>query len=410
MILSRSSLTGDGMFKLIITEYKNNILTALYEDKNMIEVSLDNKEALSFIGNIYIGRVEKIVKSINAAFVEISKDFKGYYSLTENTDHIFLNEKNTDKVCEGDLILVQVEKEPVKTKAMVLTSKINMPGKYVVLSANDRGINVSRKINDKALVKEIKAALKEYCSDEDGFGLIARTNCEGLEDMTVLKKEAERITENYRDILRRARYLKAYTNMYSENSGFLKNIQNIRNSELEEIVTDIAVVYEQILACGLIEPQKIRLYKDELLPLSKLYSVENQMKDLLKERVWLKSGGYLVINPTEALTVIDVNTGKYIGDSKGRNPEIKKEEGFYKVNVEAAVEIARQIRLRNYSGIIIIDFIDMKDKEHNERLIEILSDEIKKDPVQTSFVDITKLGLVELTRKKIKRPVHELIT
>jgi ribonuclease G len=285
-----------------------------------------------------------------------------------------------------------------------------MPGKYVVLSANDRGINVSRKINDKALVKEIKAALKEYCGDEDGFGLIARTNCEGLEDMTVLKKEAERITENYRDILRRARYLKAYTNMYSENSGFLKNIQNIRNSELEEIVTDIAVVYEQILACGLIEPQKIRLYKDELLPLNKLYSVENQMKDLLKERVWLKSGGYLVINPTEALTVIDVNTGKYIGDSKGRNPEIKKEEGFYKVNVEAAVEIARQIRLRNYSGIIIIDFIDMKDKEHNERLIEILSDEIKKDPVQTSFVDITKLGLVELTRKKIKRPVHELIT
>lgn len=397
------------MFKLIITEYKNSYMTAMYEGKNMIEVSLDNKEASSFIGNIYIGRVEKIVKSINAAFVEVSKNIKGYYSLSENTNHIFLNNKNTDKVCEGDLMLVQVDKDPVKTKAMVLTSKINLPGKYVVLSANDKGINISKKISDKALIKSIKTTLKDFVTDGCGYGLVARTNCESLDSMDELYEDAKAITDKYKEILDRSKYLKAYTNVYSENTGYINNLKNIRSSELEELITDDVNIYNAVMGSGYIEQSKVRLYKDDLLPLAKLYSIDNQVKDALKERVWLKCGGYLVINPTEALTVIDVNTGKFIIDPKGKDPESKREEGFYKVNVEAAVELAKQIRLRNYSGIIIIDFIDMKQKEHIDSLIEILINEINKDPVQTTFIEITKLNLVELTRKKIKRPLYEVI-
>ncbi len=174
------------------------------------------------------------------------------------------------------------------------------------------------------------------------------------------------------------------------------------NSLAEEIITDDQTIWQEIQSCqdeSILK--KLRLYEDSLLSLSKLYRIEEQLTDALKERVWLKSGGYLVIQPTEALTVIDVNTGKCIQSKNNR------EEVFFKVNQEAAIEIAKQLRLRNYSGIILIDFIDMKESCHNTELLELLSGMVIKDPVKTTVVDITKLGLVELTRKKIRKPLYE---
>ena len=148
------------------------------------------------------------------------------------------------------------------------------------------------------------------------------------------------------------------------------------------------------------DADKLRFYEDKLLPLAKLYSLEKHLEDALSQRVWLKSGGYLIIQPTEALTVIDVNTGKYDGKKR-------QEETFLKINMEAAKEIGRQLRVRNLSGIIVIDFISMEDKEKKQELIEYFKEVIRQDPVRTTFVDMTGLDLVEITRKKQHRPLHE---
>ncbi len=395
------------MYKLLFTNYNNKILSAIYEGGRMIEVSLEDKEASSIIGNIYVGRVEKVVASINAAFIEFSKGEKGYYSLEDNSEHIFLNRKNTDKVCQGDLMLVQVERDAVKTKAPILTGKLNLSGKFVVLNKNATGINISNKIKDKAVSKSIKAALKPYESEE--YGIVARTNCEMLMgddgfDDSELVAEITGLVEEYRRIIELAPMRTAFTLMKGNRSDYLDHVINARVEDLEEIVTDDPDIYNEIKGLGdLSIIERLKFYQDDLLPLHKLYSVESQLLEALKERVWLKSGGYLVIQPTEALTVIDVNTGKFVA---GRG---NREAGFLKVNKEAAVEIAKQIRLRNYSGIIIVDFIDMKEPGYNQELLMVLNEAIAGDPVKTTVVDITKLGLVEMTRKKVKRPLYEQV-
>lgn len=397
------------MFNLVITNYNQKILSAVYEGNRMMEASLEEKEASSIIGNIYVGRVERVVNSINAAFIEISRGMKGYYSLVDNTCHVFLNKKNTDKVCQGDLMLVQVERDGVKTKAPILSSSLNLSGKYVVLTNRLKGINISGKIKNRELIKVLKKALLPYHSDE--YGLIARTNCEGLfseeEDgfhfsQEALITEAKSLIREYRHILDTACTRTAFTLMKGSRTGYMDRIINARMEELQEIITDDRVVYQEIVSLNDDTVlKKLRYYDDDMLPLAKLYDIDSQITNALKEKIWLKSGGYLVIQPTEALTVIDVNTGKFIS-SKG-----DREAGFLKVNKEAAVEIARQIRLRNYSGIIIVDFIDMKEEGHNQKLLNVLSDEVTKDPVLTTVVDITRLGLVEITRKKIRKPLYE---
>ncbi len=394
------------MSKLVITHYENRIASAVYENGKMAEVSLEDRKSSSVIGSIYVGRVESVVKNINAAFVEFEKGMKGYYSLEDNANHIFLNRKNTDTVCQGDLLLVQAERDALKTKPAMLSSGIEFSGKYAALKRNLKGIHISAKITNVKLKKALKKALKPFLGEE--YGLIARTNCETLFDgeqffEEELLREAGRLIEEYETVLRIAPTKKAFTKLYGNKPEYLNKVIDARMDELEAVVTDIPVVYNTIEALGdKAVLEKLKLYTDHLFPLSKLYNVESQIRDALKERVWLKSGAYLVIQPTEALTVIDVNTGKFISNKN-------KEEGFLKVNLEAAQEIGRQLRLRNYSGIILVDFIDMKKTESKEKLMAALHGIAAKDKVRTAVVDMTKLGLVEITRKKIKKPLHEQV-
>ncbi len=394
------------MSKLVITHYENRIASAVYENGKMAEVSLEDRKSSSVIGSIYVGRVESVVKNINAAFVEFEKGMKGYYSLEDNANHIFLNRKNTDTVCQGDLLLVQAERDALKTKPAMLSSGIEFSGKYAALKRNLKGIHISAKITNVKLKKALKKALKPFLGEE--YGLIARTNCETLFDgeqffEEELLREAGRLIEEYETVLRIAPTKKAFTKLYGNKPEYLNKVIDARMDELEAVVTDIPVVYNTIEALGdKAVLEKLKLYTDHLFPLSKLYNVESQIRDALKERVWLKSGAYLVIQPMEALTVIDVNTGKFISNKN-------KEEGFLKVNLEAAQEIGRQLRLRNYSGIILVDFIDMKKTESKEKLMAALHGIAAKDKVRTAVVDMTKLGLVEITRKKIKKPLHEQV-
>lgn len=394
------------MSKLVITHYENRIASAVYEDGKMAEVSLEDGKSSSVIGNVYVGRVESVVKNINAAFVEFEKGVNGYYSLEDNPSHIFLNRKNTDKVCQGDLLLVQAERDALKTKPAMLSSSIEFSGKYAALKRNIKGVHISAKITDVKLKKELKKILKPFSCAE--YGLIARTNCESLYDGENLREEelvceVRRLIDEYETVLRIAPTRKAFTKLYGNKPEYLNKVIDARMDELEAVVTDIPVVYHTIEALGdQAVLSKLRLYTDHLFPLSRLYNVESQIRDALKERVWLKSGAYLVMQPTEALTVIDVNTGKFIGNKK-------KEDGFLKVNLEAAEEIGRQLRLRNYSGIILVDFIDMKEDKSKETLMAALRGIVAKDKVRTAVIDMTKLGLVEITRKKIKKPLHEQV-
>ncbi len=392
------------MFSLVITNYKNYIVSAVYEKGKMVEVSLDNEESLSVVGNIYVGRVESVVKNINAAFVEFSKGMKGYYPFENNKKHIFLNRKNTDKVCQGDLLLVQAERDALKTKPPMLSSNIEFTGKYVALKRNGGGVNISTRLSDVKLRKAVKDALAPFSSRE--YGLIARTNCETLYEDGVFHEEelvceVQNLIEEYKELLRIAPTRKAFTVLRSKRPEYLTMVINARLDELLEIITDNPAVYQRIAELDdAAVSAKLRLYQDDLFPLNKLYYIDSQIHDALKERVWLKSGAYLVIQPTEALTVIDVNTGKFVSNKN-------KEDGVLKVNLEAAAEIGKQLRLRNYSGIIIVDFIDMNKPKSRELLLNTLEEIVSKDKVRTSVVEMTKLGLVEITRKKIKKPLFE---
>lgn len=386
------------MNKVIITKYRGKYATCIFENGEMTEVSIEEPSE-NIIGNVYVGRVENVVKNMNAAFVEFQKGIKGYLPLEKEKDVIFLNRKNNDRVNMGDLILVQVERDAVKTKAAVLSPVIQISGKYVVVSTAKGSVSVSNKITDKTL----KAAFKEKLKDvAEKTSIIVRTNSADarMEDVYL---EAVELTEKLQEILEYAPFRTAFTLMHQSEDYFTDVLKNIYTEGLDSIVTDDEEAYRCIMQYvkQYDKDRKVEFYQDKLLPLMKLYSIESRIEQALERRVWLKSGGYLIIDVTEAMVVIDVNTGKSVNTNK------KKEDMIYKVNCEAAEEIAAQLRLRNYSGIILVDFIDMKQEEHIKGLLELLDSKLKKDHIPTNLIDMTSLGLVEITRKKVKRPLYE---
>lgn len=386
------------MNKVIITKYRGKYATCIFENGEMTEVSIEEPSE-NIIGNVYVGRVENVVKNMNAAFVEFQKGIKGYLPLEKEKDVIFLNRKNNDRVNMGDLILVQVERDAVKNKAAVLSPVIQLSGKYVVVSTAKGSVSVSNKITDKTL----KAAFKEKLKDvAEKTSIIVRTNSADarMEDVYL---EAVELTEKLQEILEYAPFRTAFTLMHQSEDYFTDVLKNIYTEGLDSIVTDDEEAYRCIMQYvkQYDKDRKVEFYQDKLLPLMKLYSIESRIEQALERRVWLKSGGYLIIDVTEAMVVIDVNTGKSVNTNK------KKEDMIYKVNCEAAEEIAAQLRLRNYSGIILVDFIDMKQEEHIKGLLELLDSKLKKDHIPTNLIDMTSLGLVEITRKKVKRPLYE---
>lgn len=390
--------------QLVICKRQNQILSCLLEENQLVQINATDIDADSLLGNIYIGKVKNIVKNINAAFVEIAGGQMCYLSLEDNKKPIFVNKKNTDKVVIGDEIIVQVEKEGIKTKAPVITSNLNLAGKYVVLTYGKSKHGVSNKITDDSHRKALRAIMSDYVSEE--YGLVVRTNAETASPETI-RQEIETIIARYEKIKEHGIHRTCFSLLYQAPKNYLSDIRDGYDAVIEQIVTDDAVIFEEIKEY-LKENQpedvhKLHFYEDKLVSLSSLYSIETKLEKALQERVWLKSGGYLVIQPTEALTVIDVNTGKAVQGKK------RAEETFFKINKEAAAEIIKQVRLRNLSGIIIIDFIDVTTESYKDELMELLRREFKKDPVKTVVVDMTQLNLVEVTRKKVRKPLHEQI-
>ena len=386
--------------KYLVTRHQDSIITALYEDDKVIELDSEPEAGQSILGNIYVGRVRDIVKNINAAFVEIEKNVLCYYSLAENTNHIFTKKASGSKLQQGDEIIVQISREPVKTKPATCSSHINLTGKCVALVADNGRSGVSSKINEP-LRGHLKKLVTSY--ETKSYIFVVRTNAKSATDEQITI-ELLRLKEQYEQLVCIGSHRTLYSVLYRQEPVYIQKMQALYTDKITDIITDIPEYYEE-MQTAIQNNQKellncLQFYSDNGYSLWNLYSLEKHFKEALGKKVWMKSGAYLIIEHTEAMHVIDVNTGKFTGK---RNSE----DTYLKINLEAAKEVARQIRLRNLSGMILVDFIDMKQPDNTEQLVRVLNTELKKDPISTSFIDITKLGIVEITRKKTRKPLYE---
>lgn len=406
--------------KLIITKWNHKIVTSILEDDEIVELhccdddskgdngveSRGDKSKTSTqiyqLGNIYVGRVKNIVPNIGAAFVEVAPGVECYYSISQNESPVFTKKIGKKPLCIGDELLVQISREASKTKAPTVSSKLEFTGRYIVLSAGNTRIGISKKL-DPQTREQLKAILQPY--QHENFGLVARTNAKDAskEDIT---DEIDRLISEYEALVTRAQSRTCYSCLKQAPKEYITNVRNIYGEGLLEIKVEDSDIYEELKAYMEQEqPQnldKLTFYDEQSFPLTKLYNLEQVVEKALKERVWLKNGGYLVIQPTEALTVIDVNSGKYVAKKS-------EDESYLKINLEAAKEAAKQIRLRNLSGIIIVDFINLNQEEDTRILLKKLQEYLSKDPIQTTVVDITKLHLVEITRKKVRKMLYETV-
>lgn len=383
--------------EVVITNYKNQYLVVSMDNGKAVEMFLKAPDALE-IGDIFIGKVKNIVNNIQAAFVEIQPGVIGYYSLKSNPHHLFSSLSN-GKLKNGDEILVQVERGNIKSKAPVLTSKIQLTGKHLVFLGNQKFIGISKKINDVRRRDALKEMGKRLTAGTDN-GVIFRTGSAGKADAQ-LEEEYQSLLVNYKNIMSIYRSRTCFSKILASPRNWLNYVHAVSEPSLR-VLTDIPEVYREISNqyTGAAEKPLCELYTDISYPLIKLKSLETQISRALSKNVWLKSGASLVIETTEALTSIDVNTSK---------TEIHKnnEETFLQINMEAAGEICRQLRLRNLSGIIIIDFINLSSKEAEEKLMSELRKLSREDSVQLNLIDMTPLGLVEMTRKRTYRPLYE---
>lgn len=389
------------MKQFVFTEWNKKKLGILFEDGKAMEIRC--YEADSILGNVYRTRVSNLSPNINAAFVDIKKGESCYLSM---------DDYHGEKLKVGDLVTVQVVRDKIKTKRYAVTTDISLQGDYAVTTLF-APVGVSSKITDSARKKELKTLMQNLLiAEQDAqfylaegnvaeierikkltLGGIIRTQAEHAEDAAITR-EIEGQARLLYSIMKKSEYATQYTCLYHTEVEYIKDIRRMHALQDVEIVTDIPEVTEAI--------SEIPLYTDEYT-LTLRYSLASLLEKTLSKRAYLKSGAYLVIESTEAMTVIDVNSGKSI---KGKNAE----EQFLKINIEAAKEIARQLRLRNISGIVMIDFINMKEESHNHELMKNLAEYVRTDPVRTTVVDMTKLGLVELTRQKGKRALHEVFS
>lgn len=384
--------------KLLITEHEGSFISMLIgADGKTVRINAETESRKSQVGNIYAGNVTDIVKGINAAFVEFEDGQRGFLQLSDTLNPIFLNRnRKPGPIRQGDIILVQITGDRVRKKDAVISTRISIAGKYAVLSSDISGVRFSVKLGDSELKSRI---LEQTGSDEErDFGFIVRTAAKDA-DISLIAADMKRLEDAWRDVLSSAEGRKR--GMVLERRLFYLDDVISFVSDIDEIVTDDTTCYLNIKK--MLEERypedlgKLRAYNGVRIQMKTVYGFQSRMDEALQKNVNLKSGAFLVIEPTEALIAIDVNSGK------AEKPD------FLKINLEAAKEVARQLRLRNLSGMIIVDFISMRSKEDNETLMSAMREYMKDDPMKPKAVDMTALGLLEITRKKVRRPLYEIL-
>ncbi len=389
--------------KLILTEmeYRNTsiLVAALEREGRICQLNPMDLNSEGILGNIYVGKVKNIQKNIQAAFIEIADGIMCYYSMAEKSSPYFVNVKKNNVLKMGDEIIVQVSREGIKSKLPYVTSNLNFTGRYLVLTSERKELGFSGKLK-----KEEKKRIREILKDRipENVGVIVRTNCREAQEEEILH-ELDELLKRYEEVLKKGNSRVCFSVLEKSMPEYVQILQNIYGQELEEIITDKQDLYEntlQYLNAYKQQRTTVRYYEDKLLPLYKLYNLEKAFEQALNEKVWLKSGGFLVIQQTEAFVCIDVNTGKFIAKKD-------TQETFRKINLEAAKEIAWQLRLRNLSGIILIDFINMEKDDDKEELMQTLQRYLWQDSIKGTVVDMTELNIVEVTRKKVRKSLAE---
>jgi ribonuclease G len=402
--------------ELIVNVTFNETRIAFLENGVLVEFFIEKKNDNSMVGNIYKGKVVRIVPGMDAAFVDVGLERSAFlyvgdiildkmmYEEFENSGFpVEFNERIEGVLEEGQELIVQVSREPIGQKGTRVTSKVTLPGRFLVLMPGTQHIGVSRRIEQEEERKKLAAILKEMCPE--GFGLIARTASEGKtkDELTGDFNFLKRIWESIQD---KAKNMGAPSILHQDLGIIFRAIRDLHSHNLKNIVVDDPSVFEKVrefLKEYLPEEGCEVSYFDEKDPIFEVYGIEIEIAKLLQKKIWLKSGGYIVFDYTEALTVIDVNTGRYLGRKD-------LEDTILRTNLEAIKEIAYQIRLRNIGGIIIVDFIDMERKESREMVFQALVDTLKKDRIKTFAYPISEIGLVQITRKRTRDNIVTLLT
>lgn len=401
-------------FRYVITRYKDGILSFMSDTRTNKMESVGFAHSNDYtddanLGDIFVAKVVNVVQQINAAFIDYAPNKKGYLPIHSGYMPVITNRKYDGRILAGDEILVQLEKEAVRTKEPVFTLNLSLAGKYSVVSNANTYKGVSRKCS-----KHDKEQLRQLIPQDIEHGVVIRTNAASLlntSNETEIKAlqpvtdEIIQLNHKMSALLQEGIHRTCYSRIWQSPPFYLTNMRD-ENVQYQQIITDDEILYHEIKEfVSVYMPEQlphISLYQDNTYPLQKLYRVETQLDELLSKKVWLKSGAYLIIEKTEAMHVIDVNSGKNI--TKKDNAEY-----IYQINLEAAHEIMRQIRLRNLTGMILIDFINMEDAQRDDTLMQALRVLAKKDHILTTVVDITALGLVEITRKKTTKSLSEQI-
>ena len=397
---------------ILVREGDEAVSFLLDESGKAVEIHVDRIENAPAAGDIYIGRVQKTVSALHAAFVDILPGKTCYLPYHEISNPVFVKKGSCDALQAGDELVVQISREENKGKYPALTTNLTLQGEYAVLQRGSARSGISRKIDAqqyqrlKCLLDKIEAGEITSCALPENCSIILRTNAASAGDDQILAEISD-LCLQLEKLIKTAPHHTCYSNLRSGSAGWIRRMSNLRTDMTESILTDDKLLYNGLKSdvSFLTWPisDRLRLEAENNWSLRARFRLDREMELALSKRVWLDNGAFLVIEQTEALNVIDVNSGKSSAQKKHRS----KEEAALAVNLEAAAECARQIRLRNLSGIILIDFISMQTEESRASLMKELRELLKDDPVKTQLIDMTKLELVEITRKKTEKSLAE---
>lgn len=415
---------------ILVNVTREEIRVGLLEGGQVVEFYVERKRDASLVGNIYKGKVVKILPGMQSAFVDIGLEKAAFLYvadiMTDIEDYAsFLEEEYKNNplehsveivskrgrqdlpieeiLHEGQDMLVQVSKDPIGSKGARVTSYVTFPGRYLVLMPNVEHIGISRRISDETERTRLRGIVENI--RPKGYGLIIRTASDGCTEEE-LKKDLEFLILLWENIQKKRDRVAAPSLLYSDLDLAFRSVRDLMSHDVERLIIDGEDEYERIrdfvktYFSKLLS--KIQLYTDDE-PVFEAFGVELDISRALGRRVWLKSGGYIVIDQTEAMTVIDVNTGKFVGKED-------LEDTILKTNLEAVKEIAYQIRLRNLGGIIIVDFIDMEKIENREKVFNAFQDAMKKDRAKNTILHISELGLIQMTRKRVRESLGRVLS
>ncbi len=402
--------------KIIINVSPEQTRVALTDSNvQLSELYIERIKEAGLVGNVYKGKVVKILPGMQSAFVDIGLEKAAFlhaadvlsgfdYSIfgEDIEDAVPINLPIEDMLQEGEDVFVQVSKDLIGTKGARVTSYITLPGRYLVLMPGVDHIGVSRKILDEDERNRLKDKVSEL--KPDNFGFIIRTASEGCTDEE-LKMDIDYLTLVWENIQNKKDKVSSPHLLYSDLDLTLRSVRDFLSHEIDKLIVDSTSEYAKLVDfVNTYFPKlasKIELYEGTE-PIFDAYGIELEIPKALGKRIWLKSGGYIIIDQTEALTSIDVNTGKFVGKSS-------LEDTIFKTNIEAVKEIAYQIRLRNLGGIIIVDFIDMEKEENRHKLFSVFQEAMINDRAKCTILEVSELGLIQMTRKRVRESLERVL-